>query len=219
MRGIAIFGAMMVVSNAWAAGAPSVSVKVGKAQVITTVKAQGALLDNPTIADIHILADSHVQVRGRSNGDGTLSVLTADGKTLTYAVRVTGGSSSGAAEEATSIWRGPVFGGKKIDHARCGEPLDDERAEEALERARALLNHGQTQEAVARLEQALKIEPDAALVHLFLGAAWAKLRDQARGAASYETFVLSCPDSPKTDAVVRVLREFNRRASGTHTPP
>lgn len=212
MRLIAILGTVLGISSAWAAQGTSLSVKVGETRVISGGRAQGALLDNPAIAEIQILKDARVQLRGRANGDGTLSVLTADGRTQTYAVRVSGGSAANA--EITSSWSGPIFGGKKIDRARCAEPLDDERAQEALERARALLKKGQTEDAIPKLEQALKIEPDAALVHLYLGAARAKLRDQALGAASFETFVLSCPDNPNSDKVVRVLREFNRRASG-----
>jgi tetratricopeptide (TPR) repeat protein len=218
MRAIAIsiFGAMLTIGSAWTAQAASLSVKVGEVRTIATGKVQGALLDNPEIADIEILKDARVQVRGRSSGDGTLSVVTADGRMESYEVRVSGGSP--ASGQAQSFWK-PTFGGKKVDHARCAEPLDNERAQETLERARALLKMGQTEEAIARLEQVLQTEPDAALAHLFLGAALAKRGDQAHGAASYETFVVSCPDSPFSDSVVRVLREFSRRQGGAKSSP
>ena len=68
-----------------------------------------------------------------------------------------------------------------------------------------------TEDAIQKLDRALLIEPDAAVVHLFLGSAWAKLKDESRGAYSYETFVLSCRDDAKASSVVRMLREFNRR--------
>jgi hypothetical protein len=212
----ALLGAVALTSS-WA-GAAELRLRVGETRLLSVGKSQGAALDNPTIADIRILKDSRVEIAAKANGEGKLSIYAADGKMQIYAVRVTGGpdakNSSGPGQAAaTNAWPKAVFGGARIPDARCAEPLDDEDAAAAMDDARDLLRQERIESAIEKLDRALTIEPDAAVVHLFLGSAWAKLKDQGRGAASYETFVLSCPEDPKAKAVVRLLREFDHRVT------
>lgn len=114
-------------------------------------------------------------------------------------------------------WSTAMFGGKRIANAHCAEPLEDEDAADALEDARDLARQEHTEDAIQELNRALTIEPDAAVLYLYLASAWAKLKDQSRGASNYETFALSCPDDPKAKSVVRLLGEFSRRTA--HTNP
>ncbi len=207
----------IALTSSWAASA-ELRLRVGETRLVSIGKAQGAALDNPTIADIRILKDSRVQIAAKANGEGKLSVYTADGKMQTYRLSVVGEANAKNGQgprpaPATNAWSTPVFGGARIADARCAEPLNDEDAAAALDDARDLLRQERIESAIELLNRALAIEPDAAVVHLFLGTAWAKLKDQGRGAASYETFVLSCPNDPNAKAVVRLLREFDRRVT------
>jgi tetratricopeptide (TPR) repeat protein len=203
-------------ASSLASGA-ELQLRVGESQILPASNVQGAGLDNPRIAEIQILNDMRVQVTAKGDGEGTLAVYSSDGKLLTYPIRVVGGKNARAAEGSSSksAWPAAVFGGKRIPDARCTEPLVDEDAAAELNDARDLLRQEQFEEAIQKLDRALTIEPDAAVVYLFLGSAWARLKDQARGASSYETFALSCPDDPNARAVVRLLREFDRRAPRT----
>jgi len=206
---------LICLAGSWASAA-ELKLKVGESRVLTTGRAQGTGLDNPAIADIQILRDSRVQVTGKAEGEGTLSIYSADGKLETYRLRVAGGKgkspSSGASANASS---GAVFGGKRIPDAHCAEPLEDDDASAALHDARDLLRQEQVRDAIKKLELALSIDPNAAVVHLYLGSAWAKVQDQSKGALSYETFVLSCPDNSKAKPVVQLLREFERQSPRT----
>jgi hypothetical protein len=83
----------------------------------------------------------------------------------------------------------------------------------ALKQARSLAEQDRIQEAIQQANQGLIDDPQAAVFHLFLGSAWAKLRDQARGAYHYETFALSCPAHPAGKTVIQLLHEFGRRIS------
>ncbi len=197
-------------------------IRAGEKRILPTRNAQGVTLDNPKIAETRIVSGRQVEVVGKGNGDGTLSIFTADGKTQTYSVHVSGAlpdAGEGNEDETNEAWPAARFGGKRILHSRCGEPLGEEKAVEAFEEARGLLKKDQVSEAIPKLDRVLQIEPDAAIAHLFLGAAWAKLKDQGRGAYHYETFVLSCPDDPKANAVVRLLREFHRQVPKTKPVP
>ena len=207
---------LVCLAGSWASAA-ELKLKVGESRVLTTGRAQGTGLDNPAIADIQILKDSRVQVTGKADGEGILSIYSADGKLVTYRVRVVGGkgkspSPGGPSANASS---GAVFGGKKIADAHCAEPLEDDDASAALNDARDLLRQEQVRDAIKKLELALSIDPNAAVVHLYLGSAWAKVQDQSKGALSYETFVLSCPDNSKAKPVVQLLREFERQSPRT----
>ncbi len=188
--------------------------KVGERRTLGK-KVQGAALDNPGIAELHILRDARVEVEAKGNGEGRVSIYTADGKVQTYQLRVIGGEAKGTPAQAPdSGGRGAGrFGGKKIPNARCAEPLEDEGAASALQDARDLLRQENIDDAVQALERALVLEPDAAVLHLYLGSAWAKRGNEAKGAASYETYVLSCPDDTQAKPVIRLLREFGRRGS------
>jgi tetratricopeptide (TPR) repeat protein len=210
---IVFFGAIFVGRPARAA---ELRIRTGEKRVVSIGKAQGLSLDNPSIADTRILNSGQIEIAGRASGEGTLLVVTADGKTQTFTIRVTGAQLAGQDsddETGNGAWRNPRFGGKRIANARCEEPLPNKNAATAFEEARELLKKSQFREAIAKLDEVLKAEPDAARAHLFLGAAWAKLEDQAKGAYHYETFALSCPDDPKVAAVVGLLREFEQRLS------
>lgn len=193
--------------------AAELHLQAGEKRILPVRKAQGLALDNPRIAETRIRNEREVELVGKGNGDGTLSIFTADGRTQTYSIHVRGGRSDAGDgdEEWNEVWPKVRFGGRRIPDAHCGEPAQAERTNQVFEEARGLLKKDQTQEAIPKLDQVLKIEPTAAFAHLFLGAAWAKLNDQAQGALHYETFVLSCPDDPKVEAVVRLLQEFDRR--------
>ncbi len=204
------------------AEAAELRIRAGEKRTLPIRNAQGVTLDNPKIAETRIVSGKQVEVLGKGNGDGTLSIFTADGKTQTYSVHVSGAlPDAGETDEegANDAWPAARFGGKRILHSRCAEPLGEEKAVEAFEEARGLLKRDQVSEAIPKLDRVLQIEPDAAVAHLFLGAAWAKLKDQGKGAYHYETFVLSCPDDPKADAVVRLLREFHRQVPKTKSVP
>jgi tetratricopeptide (TPR) repeat protein len=198
----------------WPARAAELRIRSGEKRVVSLRKAQGLTLDNPSIAEARIVSATQIEIVGKGNGEGKLLVFTADGKTQTFTIQVTGAKVAAGEmddEASSDAWRIPRFGGKKIANARCGEPLAEKNASIAFDDARGLLKKNQFREAIAKLDDALRVEPDAALAHLFLGAAWAKLEDQAQGAYHYETFALSCPADPKVDAVVRLLRDFERR--------
>ena len=204
-------------TSSWANGA-ELRLGVGDTRALTTGRAQGAGLDNPAIAEVQILKDSRVQVTGKAAGEGILSIYTADGKMETYQLHVLAGEKQNAAPESPSsksTWSAPLFGGKRIPEARCAEPLEDANASAAVDDAQDLLRQEHIKDAIKKLELALSIDPSAAVVHLFLGSAWAKLQDQTRGASSYETFVLSCPDSSRAKPVVAMLREFERQSPRT----
>ncbi|HME92196.1 MAG TPA: pilus assembly protein N-terminal domain-containing protein [Myxococcaceae bacterium] len=201
-----------------ALGGSELQLRAGEKRLLPVHHAQGVTLDNPKIADTRIVSGQGVEVVGKGNGEGTLSIYTADGKTQTYSIRVRGGASGGE-EPANEAWPKARFGGQQISNARCSEPLRQEKANQLFEEARALLKKDQTSEAIPKLDQVLKTEPDAAVAHLFLGAAWAKMKDQAKGAAHYESFVLSCPDNPNVEAVVALLREFDRQVSQGKSKP
>lgn len=206
--------AVICLAGSWASAA-ELQLKVGDSRVVGTGRAQGTGLDNPAIAETQILKDSRVQVTGKAEGEGTLSVYRADGKLDTYKLRVVGRKDKGASAAGPSsagAWSAPVFGGKRIPDAHCAEPLEDEDASAALNDARDLLRQEHVGDAIKKLELALSIDPNAAVVHLFLGSAFAKLHDESKGASSYETFVLSCPDNSRAKPVVRLLREFERQA-------
>jgi Flp pilus assembly secretin CpaC len=194
--------------------AAELRLRAGEKLILPVRNAQGLALDNPRIAETRIRNEREVELLGKGNGDGTLSIFTADGKTQSYSIHVRGGradAGDGDEDSASEAWPKVRFGGRRIPDAHCGEPAQAERTNQVFEEARGLLKKEQTQEAIPKLDQVLKIEPTAAFAHLFLGAAWAKLNDQAQGALHYETFVLSCPDDPKVEAVVNLLREFARR--------
>jgi len=196
------------------ARAAELRIRSGEKRVVSIGKAQGLSLDNPGIADARILNASQIEIVGKGGGEGTLLVFTADGKTQTFTIRVTGAelvAPESDDETAKGVWRTSRFGGKKIAKARCEEPLANKNAENTFEEARELLKKSQFREAIVKLDEVLKIEPDAARAHLFLGAAWAKLEDQAKGAYHYETFALSCPDDPNVAAVAGLLRDFEQR--------
>jgi len=207
----------LVVLTSFLARGAELQLQVGETRVLSADNVQGAGLDNPKVAEIRIMKDLRVEVAAKESGEGTISVYTADGQLQAYPIRVgarSGDSSSGRGESAKA-WPAAIFGGKRIPSARCFEPLEDEDAAAELDDARDLLRQEHTGDAIQKLDRALLIEPDAAIVHLFLGSAWAKLKDPSRGAYSYETFVLSCPDDAKANAVVRMLREFERRTHQT----
>lgn len=189
-----------------------VELKVGETKIVGN-RVQGVALDNPRIADVHMLKDARVEVAAKEGGEATISLYTADGKLQIQQLRVVSDRTSGAQTAATGTWISSRFGGSKIPNARCAEPLEDEGAASALQDARDLLRQELTQDAIRTLEHALRLEPDAAVLHLYLGAAWAKLNNEAKGAASYETYVLSCPEGPEAKAVIRLLRELERRSS------
>ena len=203
---------LVALTSSLARGA-EVQLQVGETRVLSADNVQGAALDNPKVAEIRIVQDRRVEVAGKASGEGTISVYTADGQLRAYPIRVVALSadSTGGRGDSAKAWPAAIFGGKRIPSARCFEPLEDEEAAAELDDARDLLRQEHTGDAIHKLDRALLIEPDAAVVHLFLGSAWAKLREPSRGAYSYETFVLSCPDDAKANAVVRMLREFERR--------
>jgi tetratricopeptide (TPR) repeat protein len=207
-----VFGAIL---SGWPARAAELRIRAGEKRVVSVGKAQGLALDNPSIADASILNATQIEIVGKGNGEGELLVFTKDGKTQTFTIRVTGAQVAAAEidQELGRDGRRRVsrFGGKRIAKARCEEPLPEKNASAAFEDARELLKKDQFREAITKLDEVLKIEPDAALAHLFLGAAWAKLDDQARGASHYETFAMSCPNDPKVEAVVGLLRDFEGR--------
>jgi hypothetical protein len=230
--------------TSFSTGAAEVQLRSGETQILAVGQAQGIALDNPKIAEIKILNDSQVQVAAKENGEGTLSIFTADDKMTTYPIRVIGGAEASSPqaqqagrwvfhslygytwlpygaehtnELASERWSAALFGGKRIANARCAEPLENEEAATALQDARDLARQEHTEDAIRELNRALIIEPDAAVLHLYLASAWAKLKNQSRGASNYETFALSCPDDLKAKSVVRLLREFRRRTA--HTKP
>ena len=206
-----VFGAILF---AWPARAAELRIRAGEKRVLSVGKAQGLALDNPRIADARILNATQIEIVGKGNGEGELFVYTKDGNTREFTIHVTGAQVAAREidEELGSDGRSVSrFGGKKIAKARCDEALPEKNASAAFEDARELLKKDQFREAITKLDEVLKIEPDAAVAHLFLGAAWAKLDDQARGASHYETFAMSCPNDPKVEAVVGLLREFERR--------
>lgn len=204
---------LICLASSWA-GAAEFRVRVGETQVLSAGPAQGTGLDNPAIAEIQILNDARVQVTGKASGEGTLAIYTADGTMQTSRLVVMDDKkgASPVVPSWTNAWSSAMFGGKRIPDARCAEPLEDDGASAALDDARDLLRQEHIGDAIKKLELALAIEPNAAVVHLFLGSAWAKLKDQSRGASSYETFALSCPDNSKAKPVVQLLREFERQA-------
>ena len=204
--------ATLLLANS-AALATEVELKVGETRVLGN-KVQGAALDNPRIADLHILKDARVEVSAREDGQASLAIYTSEGKLQMYQVRVLANPAKGnGASPASAASSTPRFGGRKIRNARCAEPLEGEDAAHALQDARDLLRQEHVDDALHALERALVLEPDAAVLHLYLGAAWAKRGNDAKGAASYETYVLSCPDSPEAKPVSRLLQEFGRRSS------
>ena len=244
--------------TSFSTGAAQLQLQSGETFVLAVGQVQGIALDNSKIAEIKILNDSQVQVAAKQNGEGTLSIFTADDKMTTYPIRVIGatGGNEVPGHEASSPeaqqqqpnqqagrwvyhsqygwtwmpygaehpnelsserWSAAIFGGKRISNARCAEPLEDEEAAAALQDARDLARQEHTEDAIRELDRALTIEPDAAVLYLYLASAWAKLKDQSRGASNYETFALSCPDDPKAKSVIRLLREFGRRTA--HTKP
>lgn len=213
-------GSLSILASSVVHGA-ELRLKAGEKRVLSVRNAQGVTLDNPKIAETRITSGKQVEVLGKGNGDGTLSIFTGDGKTQTYAIHVRSASDAGEADEEppNEAWPKARFGGQRISHALCGEPLREEKANQTFEEARGLLKKDQIRDAIPKLDQVLQIEPDGAVAHLFLGAAWAKLKDQAKGAYHYETFVLSCPDDPKVDAVVRLLREFDRQVPQGKSKP
>jgi hypothetical protein len=206
-----VFAALLLASSA--ALAAELELKVGETKTLGN-KVQGAALDNPRVADLRILKDARVEVSAREDGQASLAIYTSEGKLQMYQVRVlanpkgTGASPASAASGTT-----PRFGGRKIPNARCAEPLEGEDAARALQDARDLLRQEHVDDALQALERALVLEPDAAVLHLYMGSAWAKRGNDAKGAASYETYVLSCPDSPEAKQVNRLLQEFGRRTS------
>ena len=206
-----VFAAFLLANSA--ALAAEVELKVGETKTLGN-KVQGAALDNPRIADLRILKDARVEVSAREDGQASLAIYTSEGKLQMYQVRVVGNPAKGTgASPASAGSSTPRFGGRKIPSARCAEPLENEDATRALQDARDLLRQEHVDDALQALERALVLEPDAAVLHLYLGSAWAKRGNDAKGAASYETYVLSCPDSPEAKPVNRLLQEFGRRSS------
>src|SRR5262249_55477970 len=149
----------------------------------------------------------------KEDGQASIAIYTSDGKLAMYQLRVLGNPEKGTGAPASAASGTGPFGGRKIPNARCSEPLEGEDAARALQDARDLLRQENTGDAVKALERALVLEPDAAVVHLYLGSAWAKRGNEAKGAASFETYVLSCPDSPQAKPVIGLLNEFSRRVS------
>jgi len=194
--------------------ADDVSVQVGQRKLVDVGRAEGVVLDNPSIADVQIFKGYQIEVLGKVVGDGTLMVVAPDGDSRTYAVHVVAGSQAPSpGSEASDAARAAVFGGKKIAGASCAEPVEGKRAALALKQARSLAEQDRIQEAIQQANQGLIDDPQAAVFHLFLGSAWAKLRDQARGAYHFETFALSCPEHPAGKTVAQLLQDFGRRIS------
>jgi hypothetical protein len=209
----AAFAAALLAAPAQAA---ELRLRVGERRVVAVRKAQGLSLDNPAIAEARILNATQIELVGTGSGEGKLFVVTGDGKSLEFEVHVTGPKRESQVKEngaTDAVAQDARFGGRRIARAQCDEPLSDPNASSALDEARSLLKKERFEEAIRRLDDVLRIRPDAAFVHLFLGAAWARLKDQARGAYHYETFALSCPDDPKVAAVVLLLRDFERQSA------
>jgi hypothetical protein len=188
------------------ASGAELQLRAGETGVLPAEGVQGAALDNPRIAEIRISSDSRLHVDAKTSGEGMIAIYSADGTIHRYSLHVAGGEAEGRG--AASVPAG--FGGKRIPDARCFGPLEDAEAMAAFEDAIDLLRQERTEDAICELDRALIIEPDAAIVHFYLGSAWSKLNDDCRGAFNFETFALSCPDDPKTADVVRMLRDYAR---------
>lgn len=204
---IAVIAATISTANA----SDDFKVRVGEKKIFSAGQFKGGALDNPSIAELWVLPDGRLTITGAKNGQGRLFLVDSHGKYSTASITVSGGKTEEPApSENENAASKAHFGGKPVVGAYCGEPLNNGVANRSFNEASDLLRRERTPDAIAKLEEALRIEPTAAVLHLYLGAALAKIRDQARGAHHYETFVLSCPTDPKVAPVLEVLREFER---------
>jgi hypothetical protein len=208
---LALVAAIALASSAQASA--EFRVKVGEKKVLPLGRVKGAAVDNSDLADLTVLADGQLSVLGKESGRAKIDIIDAHGKLISASLSVTGGPKRkpvASAEPKADPVPKVYFGGKRVEGAYCTEPLSNGVANRSFEQAWDLLRKERTAEAVAKLEEALQIEPTAAVLHLYLGAARAKLQDQSRGAYHYETFALSCPNDPKAPSVLQLLQEFYR---------
>lgn len=203
-------GFVVLLSSGTLASVETFSVEVGGQRRVRVPNAQGVVLDSPELAEVQLLGAGQVQIYGRSAGKGQFHVWTRDGRQLRYALQVVAGKGA-PARECDGCWSRARFGGAKIAGARCALPFKSRQAGKLFDHANDLLRRRHGAEAVRALEQVLRLEPEAATAHLFLGSAKAALKDQTGGARAFETFVLSCERDPRTPRVIAMLRELEEQ--------
>lgn len=202
----------LMAMSAIAEAETQVALRVGEARLISVKDVQGVVLDDPALADVQIASRGQVRLVARRPGRGVVDTFASGGKRGRFAIDVTGAPGVRYEDDAEDeqSWGRPRYGGQRLAGARCAEPFTDSATRMRFENAMELLRRGETQDAITALEEVTRREPANADPHLVLGAALAKAREQKRGLAAYETFVLSCAEDPRAPAVVEILRAFSR---------
>lgn len=204
-----------VLSTGAHAASNTISVEVNEDKKVAIARAHGVILDKPEVAEIAMIGNNAMSISGRRAGNANIDVITADGKRVTYALRVadTGRRPTKKVDDSSrfaDVWEKPQFGGLKLAEAQCALSFSSDNSLQSFEKARDLLRRSDTNEAVILLEELVRAEPNSATSYLFLGAAYAHLGQTDRGTKAYETFALSCPDDPRAPSVVRMLKQFSR---------
>lgn len=191
------------------------TVEVGERKRFPVENAAGVVLASARLAEVNLVGKNQIEVVGRAVGTTDLDVFSADAKRVQYSLTVKSSTAKKAAEPEASAfedeWTASRFGGQRIDDARCELPFEKKKSARLFEQAKVLLQRDELPAAVRKLELVMKLEPDAATPHLFLGAALAKQSNGVKGAAALETFVLSCGDDPRAPAVMKVLKKYDAR--------
>jgi hypothetical protein len=98
--------------------------------------------------------------------------------------------------------------------ASCSDRPASPQAAQPFDLGMSLIQEQKHQEAIAPLQQAASLEPDLAIVHMYLGICYSRMSDQKNAATEYEAFIKACPGHPMAARVQTLLGES--RASKPH---
>jgi hypothetical protein len=211
---VSLLGGLLLCGTA-GAGPQAFQVRVGETKTFTVNNAMGVVLDDARVADVALVRAGQVTVSGTKAGKAQIEVFSAQGavQSISLTVQANGGQMrvSKQSPYASGAWTTAQLGGRRFEEVACaGDDLPDE-VERALKEARQLLAERDVRPAIPKLQALLAMNPRPAVAHIFLGAAYERSNDPARGVAEYETYVLSCEDDSLTPPLIGVLKDYMQR--------
>ena len=72
----------------------------------------------------------------------------------------------------------------------------------------SLIEEKKYKDSIATLQQAAALEPNLAIVHMYLGTSYAREGDMKAGAREYEIFAKSCPNHLMAPRVQALLKDY-----------
>jgi pilus assembly protein CpaC len=180
-----------------------------KSAVYSDVSKVAVTQASPTVEVAPLDSGDGVRIKGVAVGTAKVLLHLGGRPAVALAVTVLDAPAKGAAPGAGGPAQ-PRFGGRALPKPDCtGDTTTPETARmvaEAVDLERARKHASALEKLLAVVEK----QPGAAHVYKKLGALYAKTGELDRGAAAYETFVLSCPAQPDTKKVRALLEDFRK---------